>query len=275
MPSSVNKPLNTPLGLPAEPNIKHLIFRWTELFASVEEFYTPSSTLIKRLRNRTTTCSTPEQAAELYLLLAEAARQHARTDMALSAVSRALELLPEQWLGHHIYLLLLEEEKRYTEALSYLDGLLTHYATIQVPDWDDLPAEEVLWLHRAHLACLLSQWEDALQAFRKCYPHMRNAPHSVLRPWFILTLYTNNREEAFQVAYHLLQDVSVETADALLQVFTLHRWFEEAAQLYKALYRHYPDHTLLHRRLLALYIKLGELEKARELAHKGSVFHAA
>ncbi len=275
MPAPVNKPLDLPLGLPREPAIQPLLLRWTSLFSSVQEFQLLSSEVLHRLRKKVETPAPAEQTAELYLLLAEAERRNQHLHAAEEALSHALELLPNQWLGYHIHLLLLEEKGHYTRATELVNKLLRNHETLQVPVWDTLPAQDTLLLHRARLACLNSQWKEATDAFRTCYPQMRNAPQDVLRTWFILSLYTDDRKEAFQVAYHLIQSVSVETADALLQVLSLHRWIEEAARLYEILYRQYPDNHLLRRRLLALYIRLEELDKARELAQKGSVFHAA
>jgi hypothetical protein len=100
-------------------------------------------------------------------------------------------------------------------------------------------------------------------------------PIPLMEDWFRLALYRGRPEDAAAVAALLIERTTVESADALLQTIVQNGWTKEALPLYRTAFANAPKSQLLRRRLVALCIREGQLDEARQLTQPGALGLAA
>ena len=203
-------------------------------------------------------------AAELYIGSAEDAKRRA---------GRALDLFPHQWMAHRILLTILSTHRDYMAAYMHLSNL--DLAGV-LPVWDE-PMEPIeIELALASWSWLLGEWENVVMHLNRAYPGgLATMPQPLQEDWFKLSLYRGRPEDAAAAAAILIADRTVELADELLQTIVQNGWTKQALPLYRSAYDRAPKSQLLRRRLVALCIREGALDEARELTTPGALSLAA
>lgn len=203
-------------------------------------------------------------AAELYSGATAQARRHA---------GRALDLCPGQWSAHRILLTILSMQKAYKAAYLHLSNLDLSGPT---PLWDEPLSDLDVSLSLASWAWMLGEWDTVAGHLTDAYPGgIEQMPAPILDDWFRLSLYRDNPDDAAAAAGLLIAERPAEVADELLQTFVQSGWTKQALPLYRVAYQRAPQSQLLRRRLVALCIREGQLEEARELARPGALSLAA
>ncbi len=203
-------------------------------------------------------------AAELYGGATANARRHA---------GQALDLCPGQWAAHRILLTIQTMQQAYKAAYMQLSNL---DLTGPIPVWDEPLSETEVQFALASWAWMLGEWDTVAGHLSAAFPGgIAQMPEPILEDWFRLSLYRNNPEEAAAAAALLIADRPAEGADELLQTFVQSGWTRLALPLYRDAFRKAPKSQLLRRRLVALCIREGRIEEARELSKPGALSMAA
>ena len=214
--------------------------------------------------------------AALLSLNAETLRLAEQLGEAQKLAQASLKLWPEQWYANHVLLLIEEARQDIHAAEKRLLTIMPHRNQWTLPFWDTFPEEQTLRLHQVKLAWLSQQWDRALSLLHQTFPGgPTTAPEKIRQSWFYLSLYGNAPQDAFLLCESFLPTLTLDAADALLQLFVLKGWIKEGVTLYEQLFRQFPASVLLRRRLIALYLRLKRTKEARILAEGGSIFMAA
>ncbi len=214
----------------------------------------------------------PEERAAMMIALANAQILMGQTDHAKRSAGKAMDLFPNQWSGHRVLIDVLHLKQAYKAA--YLQ--LTQLEPGPVPLWDAPVGNTEKHTALAGWSWLLGEWEQVADHLAAGYPDgIGSMPPQIQEDWFRLALYRGRPEDAVAVATLLIEQRPVALADELLQTFVQNGWTKEALPLYRAAYESAPESQLLRRRLVALCIREGELEEARDLTAPGALDLAA
>ncbi len=213
-----------------------------------------------------------EERSALLIALANAELLMGKTDRAKRTAGKALDLFPNQWSGHRVLLHVLHLKQAYKAAYMHL----TTVDPGPVPLWDAPLSNELKHTWLASWSWLLGDWEQVADHLTTAYPKgVATMPPQIQEDWFRLALYRGRPQDAVAVASLLIEDRPVDLADELLQTFVQNGWTKEALPLYRTAYEAAPESQLLRRRLVALCIREGELEEARNLTSPGALGLAA
>lgn len=208
------------------------------------------------------------RAAALYALAA-AAWQEDHAAIAEQHARASLKAEPNQWAAHRILLEMLAARHAFEQAYLHLTRL---ELPDDGPDWDvPLPARQ------RHLAAAAWAWQigdwEAVATYLACaYPKgLLDMPVGLLEDGFRLALYRKRPADAAEAAALLIANRSIESTDDLLQAIVHQGWTEQALPLYRSVYADAPDNELLRRRLIALCIREGVIDEARELSSLGAL----
>ena len=214
----------------------------------------------------------PEERTAMLVALANAELLMGQTDRAKKTAGRALDLFPNQWSGHRILIHVLHLKQAYKAAYLQLRKLEPG----PVPLWDAPVNSTEKNTALAAWSWLLGEWERVARHLKAAYPGgVDSMPIEIQEDWFRLALYRGRPQDAVAVATLLIEQRPVDLADELLQTFVQNGWTKEALPLYRAAYHSAPDSQLLRRRLVALCIREGALEEARDLTRPGALDLAA
>ena len=214
----------------------------------------------------------PEERAALMTALANAEIMMGKTESARRTAGKSLDLFPNQWSGHRILVQVLHLKQAYKAAYLYIEKLTLG----PVPLWDAPVNDELRHTWMAAWSWHLGDWERVADHLLSAFPKgVSRMPRPIQEDWFRLALYRGRPEDAVAVATLLIARQPVDLADELLQTFVQNGWTKEALPLYRSAYRAAPDSQLLRRRLVALCIREGELDEARDLARPGALGLAA
>lgn len=213
-----------------------------------------------------------EERSALMVALASAELEMGALDSARRFAGRALDYYPDQWSANRILLSILSSKQEFKSA--YMQ--LTELDPGPVPIWDQPLSKEAKHTTLASFSWLLGDWEDVARHLKRAYPKgVSTMPELIQEDWFRLALYRGRPEDAVAVASVLIAERPVDSADEILQTFVQNGWIKEALPLYRAAFESSPNSQLLRRRLVALCIKEGALEEARQLTKPGALDLAA
>ena len=213
-----------------------------------------------------------EEKTAMMVALANAELLMGKTDRAKKTAGKTLDLFPNQWSGHRILIHVLHLKQAYKAAYLHLRKLEPG----PVPLWDCPIGTTERHTVMAAWSWLLGEWERVSTHLKKAYPDgIDSMPAEIQEDWFRLSLYRGRPQDAVAVASLLIEQRPVDLADELLQTFVQNGWTKEALPLYRAAYESAPQSQLLRRRLVALCIREGELEEARDLTRPGALDLAA
>ncbi|GIV61756.1 MAG: hypothetical protein KatS3mg044_0622 [Rhodothermaceae bacterium] len=219
---------------------------------------------------------TPEQPdvrAALKSALAAAALFSGATDQAKRLAGLALDVYPAQWLAHRIILSILAARRAYKAAYMHLARL---ESPGPVPLWDEPLSHRERQHALAAWSWQLAEWDTVAAHLQTAYPEgVTSMPRPLQADWFRLCLYRNDPDEAASAAALLIAERPAPVADEVLQTLVQCGWPGKALPLYWAAYRREPGNELLRRRLVALCIREGQIEQARELTRPGALSMAA
>jgi tetratricopeptide (TPR) repeat protein len=214
-----------------------------------------------------------EERAALKIGLAVAELQLGAIDAAKRLAGRSLDLFPNQFSAHRILLTVQTMRKGYAAAYLHLANLPL---PDQTPTWDEELSFTDVQIALASWAWQLGEWDQVADHITSAYPSgITDMPVEIREDWFRLSLYRGHPDDAAAAAALLIDQSGVEGADELLQTIVQSGWTKEALPLYRSAYEKEPKSELLRRRLVALCIREGELEEARELATSGALRMAA
>lgn len=214
----------------------------------------------------------PEERTAMMIALANAELLMGKTDHAKRTAGKALDLFPNQWSGHRILIHVLHLKQAYKAAYLHLRQLEPG----PVPLWDAPVNSTDRHTALAAWSWLLGEWERVADHLQTGFPDgIGSMPPEIQEDWFRLALYRGRPQDAVAVATLLIEQRPVDLADELLQTFVQNGWTKEALPLYRAAYQSAPDSQLLRRRLVALCIREGELDEARDLTRPGALDLAA
>lgn len=185
---------------------------------------------------------------------------------ARASAQASLQAFPAQWLAHRVVLSTFAAEQ---DAGALYRHLVTLEPPGTTPAWDEplSPADRHLAL--ASAAWQIGDWEAVATELAQVHPEgVETMPAGLQEDWFRLALYRDRPEDAMQAAAHLVEMIPADAADAMLQALVQQGWMDEALPLYRSAFDRAPS-PLLHRRLVALYIRTGALEEARRLSARG------
>ena len=211
------------------------------------------------------------QRAALLVAQAEISLRRAHHDLAERSARQALAFWPTQWMGHRLLLAALEGQQHYLEALGHLQGL-DAAALADGPAWDDALAPLDQQHATAAWSWHLGDWDAVHGTLLAAYPNgIASMPETLQEDWLRLALYRDAADDAAAVAALMIQHRSIEGSDKMLQTLVRQGWTEQALGLYRTLYAAAPDQDFLRRRLVALCIREGVLDEARQLSRLGAL----
>ncbi|NNE70159.1 MAG: tetratricopeptide repeat protein [Rhodothermales bacterium] len=214
-----------------------------------------------------------EEKAGLLFGLAAAQLAAGATEDAWENARRSLDLFPHQIGGKSLQAAIQASRRNYEIAYDQLKAL----EPVSSPAiWDIAidPVEHALAL--ASFSWLCGQWDQVAEHIEEAYPKgLTSMPDEIQEDWFRLAHYRGQAEEAAKAAAILITRRPVELADEMLQTIVQNGWYSEALPLYRDAFGRAPNSELLRRRLVALYIKEGDLEEARRLTAPGALRTAA
>jgi len=214
-----------------------------------------------------------DEHAALLVVCASAELRLGGTARAKTLAGRSIDIYPRQWSAHRILLSILNLQQAYQGAYQHLINLPMPGP---VPVWDEPLARVDQYVALASWSWMMGQWEDVAEHLLTAYPAgIASMPIPLMEDWFRLALYRGRPEDAAAVAALLIERTSVESADALLQTIVQNGWTKEALPLYRTAFANAPKSQLLRRRLVALCIREGKIDEARQLTQPGALGLAA
>lgn len=207
--------------------------------------------------------------AGLFAGLALTELRMGRLATAKRMAEESLQELPAQHLAHHV---LLER----LVALKDYEGAIQHASKVQpvaTPmKWDEPLTQLDLRIATAGWAWRLSDWDSVKNILDTAFPAgIESMPEHILQDNFRLALYRDRPDDAAATAMVLIRKRSVETTDTILQILVQQGWTEQALPLYRHAFTVAPDSALLRRRLVALCLKEGAVDEARNLARPSAL----
>ena len=204
-----------------------------------------------------------QERAALNLALAYAELKLGATSMAKRLAGRSLDLHSNQFGAHNILLHIHASQKDFTAAYLHLANLPTPTGT---PDWDEEISIQNTHTALASWAWQLGEWDQVADHLEIAYPGgLAEMPPEIREDWFKLALYRGMADDAAAAAESLLDIRSIEAADEILQTIVQSGWTKQALPLYRKFYSNKPQNELLRRRLVALCVKEGQLDEARQI----------
>ncbi|MEM1128587.1 MAG: hypothetical protein AAGI71_18225 [Bacteroidota bacterium] len=185
------------------------------------------------------------------------------------AARQSLDLVPCQWLAQRLILSAFESQHRFDLAQGHFETLKIAY---DLPAWDTPLERHGQLMAMATWAWHLKQWDAVAGYLVYAYPKgVIDMPLELCEDWFRLSLYRQEPAEAGAAAARLIPKMATPHADELLQTIVRRGWYAEALPLYRKVYRREPESELLRRRLIALCIREGVIEEARQLSRLGAL----
>jgi len=213
------------------------------------------------------------ERAAIKVALATAELNLGATDTAKRMAGRSLDLHSNQFSAHRILLTVYMMRKDYTAAYLHLANLPLPKRT---PKWDEKLAETDVHVALAAWAWQLGEWDQVADHLQIAYPGgLSEMPANVREDWFRLSLYRGLADDAAAAAESLIEGSSIHRADELLQTIVQSGWTKQALPLYRKFFQDKPESELLRRRLVALCVKEGQMQEARELAQPSALKLAA
>jgi len=214
-----------------------------------------------------------EERAAIKIALATAELHLGATDTAKRMAGRSLDLHKNQFSAHRILLTIYMMRKDYTAA--YL-----HLANLPLPtktsNWDEQLSNRDVHVALSSWAWQLGEWDQVADHLQIAFPEgLSEMPANIREDWFRLSLYRGLADDAAAAAETLIGGSSVHRADELLQTIVQSGWTSQALPLYRKIYQDQPDSELLRRRLVALNVKEGNMQEARDLAQTSALKLAA
>jgi len=215
----------------------------------------------------------PEERAALYIALAVAEMQLGATDTAKRYAGRSLDLHHDQFSAHRILLSIHCIRKDFTAAYLHLANLPLPTGTAT---WDERLEIQDVYTALAAWAWQLGEWDQVSDHLMTAFPGgLSEMPAAIREDWFKLSLYRGQGDDAAAAVASLIDTVSIEDADDMLQTIVQSGWGAKALPLYQKAYAGRQDNELLRRRIVALCVKEGNLEEARRLASSSPLKLAA
>lgn len=214
-----------------------------------------------------------EEKAGLLFGLASGQFAAGATEDAWQNARRSLDLFPQQIGSRTLQAAIQASRRNYEQAYDQLTAL----EPVNAPATWDIEINEVgRALALASFSWLCGQWDQVAEHIEQAYPEgLASMPDEIQEDWFRLAHYRGEAEEAAKAAAILITRRPVELADEMLQTIVQNGWYAEALPLYRDAFGRAPNSELLRRRLVALYIKDGDLEEARRLTAPGALRTAA
>jgi len=214
-----------------------------------------------------------EERAAMKVALAVAEYHLGSTDNARRLAGRSLDLCPNQYAAHRILLTIYVAHKDFAAAYLHLANLP---APKSIVSWDAALSQKDIQISLAAWAWQLGEWDQVADHLETAYPNgLSEMPAEIREDWFKLALYRGSADDAAAAAASLLDFRSVSGADEILQTIVQSGWIKQALPLYRSIYTKQPENELLRRRLVALCVKEGNLQEARELTRPGALKLAA
>jgi len=215
----------------------------------------------------------PEERAAMMIALAFAELNLGSTDNARRLAGRSLDLFPTQFAAHRILLSINVSHKDFAAAYMHLANLQTPE---EIASWDSGMSIQNIHVALAAWAWQLGEWDQVADHLDIAYPNgLSEMPPEIREDWFKLSLYRGQADDAAAAAASLLDSSSVDHADEILQTIVQSGWTKQALPLYRTIYTQQPQNELLRRRLVALCVKEGNLQEARDLTRPGALKLAA
>lgn len=214
-----------------------------------------------------------EERAAMNLALAMAEYHLGATDAAKRLAGKSLDLCPNQYAAHRILLTIYVAHKDFAAAYLHLANLPSPKSIVS---WDMNISQQDIHISLAAWAWQLGEWDQVADHLETAYPNgLSEMPAEIREDWFKLALYRGSADDAAAAAASLLDLRSVAGADEILQTIVQSGWIKQALPLYRSIYSKQPENELLRRRLVALCVKEGNLQEARELTRPGALKLAA
>jgi len=213
-----------------------------------------------------------EERAAMKIALATAELHLGSTDKARRLAGRSLDLFPNQFSAHRILISIYVAHKDFAAAYLHLANLPLPTQTVS---WDGPLHYIDTQIALAAFAWQLGEWDQVADHLENAFPNgLSEMPAAIREDWFKLALYRGLADDAAAAA-SLLDYRSVDGADEILQTIVQSGWTKQALPLYRSVYTKQPESELLRRRLVALCVKEGNLQEARELTRPGALKLAA
>lgn len=214
-----------------------------------------------------------EERAAMNVALAFAELNLGSTDNARRLAGRSLDLFPTQYAAHRILLSINIAHKDFAAAYMHLANLPS---ISKIASWDTGMSIKDTHIALASWAWQLGEWDQVADHLDVAYPNgLSEMPPEIREDWFKLALYRGLADDAAAAAASLLDASSVNHADEILQTIVQSGWTKQALPLYRTIYAQQPQNELLRRRLVALCVKEGNLQEARDLTRPGALKLAA
>lgn len=214
-----------------------------------------------------------EERAAIKIALATAELKLGATDTAKRMAGRSLDLHNNQFAAHRILLTIYMLRKDYTAAYLHLANLPLPTKT---PIWDEALTNQDVHVALSSWAWQLGEWDQVADHLQIAFPEgLSEMPADIREDWFRLSLYRGLADDAAAAAETLIAGSSVDRADELLQTIVQSGWTKQALPLYRKFYQDKPESELLRRRLVALNVKEGNMQEARDLAKTSALKLAA
>ena len=212
---------------------------------------------------------TKNDSAALHMALAASYCKVGDHINAQRQIDKSLALEPRQWAAHRVHIDLLMSHQSWETARALLEELTL---PSKLRAWDmRLPQSEI---HTCLAACCwhIKEWDEVRRHLDIAHPQgLKTMQPSLREDWFRLALYRHKPADAAEAAASLMNPNALEFTDAILQTLVQQGWTGEALPLYRSVFEKVPKNPLLRRRLVALCIKEGEIEEARQLAIPGAL----
>ncbi len=193
-------------------------------------------------------------AAELMLGGADGCRRHA---------AASLGHAPGQWTAHRLTAEAYAAQGLYSRAYAALQAAPPPAAA---QPWEEpVPASEI-HLYLANLCLRSGDVRRAFEHLSAAFPEGAPYAPAALHPdWFRLGLNLDHAAEATAAARLLAARVPVQTLDDLSQAILQRGWLPEALEVYEMAALKHPESALVRRRLVGLYIRTGNVDRARAI----------
>ena len=208
--------------------------------------------------------SSPQESAAILGAWALAELRRGAIEAAKCLAEKSLACFKDQHMAHRILLTTCLARKEFAKAYNHLSN--TPLPTSCQP-WDHALTEQERHTALAAWAWQLGEWEQVADHLLIAFPDgLEQMPSSLQEDWFKLALYRGYADQAADAASSILPLLSESEADAMVQTMARSGWTNQALSLYELAYEHHRESELFRRRLVALNIKTGRLERAHVLS---------
>lgn len=216
---------------------------------------------------------TPEMSVSLLNTMCETLIELGRYDEARRKLHQSITTKPFQAGGYYLLYKLAYREQNYVQAANWLEKLLVMTSNVSQRNksisTDVIIDKDRILYTLGELYLRMEMWEKAKESFESISTSQRK--HLKVQKYLLdiyLHLMLFQQAENTVVGWLAKRPKNERLLTIYGMILIKQKRFNDAVDVYETLYRIKPDDSVIARRLIGLYGKVGRLEKAQELAKR-------